>query len=150
MGNNQIYKYKQYTLSTYCKPDKQLFRHVSDYRWGRFNAATGDDLAPPLICRCRSHDAALTSHGPYLHLESHPYLSLVMRKPAFCICENKDADQLHSNCAADNRLCFRYMNSTILDCLPSLNYIFFLQSKIFDQASDLLNVFFLTRMNLTL
>ena len=27
-----------------------------------------------------------------------------MRKPAFCICENKDADQLRSNCAADQRL----------------------------------------------
>ena len=25
------------------------------------------------------------------------YLSLVMRKPAFCICENKDADQLRGN-----------------------------------------------------
>ena len=24
-----------------------------------------------------------------------------MRKPAFCICENKDADQLRSYCAAD-------------------------------------------------
>ena len=39
-------------------------------------------------------------------------LSLVIRKPAFCICENKDADQLPSNCAADQRLCFRYMDST--------------------------------------
>ena len=36
-----------------------------------------------------------------------------MRKPAFCICENKDADQLRSNCAADQRLCFRYMDNTI-------------------------------------
>ena len=36
-----------------------------------------------------------------------------MRKPAFCICENKDADQLRSNCAADQRLCFRYTESTI-------------------------------------
>ena len=36
-----------------------------------------------------------------------------MRKPAFCICGNKDADQLRSNCAADQRLCFRYMDSTI-------------------------------------
>ena len=41
------------------------------------------------------------------------HLSLVMRKPAFCICENKDADQLRSNCTADQRLCFRYMDSTI-------------------------------------
>ena len=29
------------------------------------------------------------------------HVSLVMRKPAFCICENRDADQLRSNCAAD-------------------------------------------------
>ena len=36
-----------------------------------------------------------------------------MRKPDFCICENKDADQLHSNCAADQRLCFRSTYSTI-------------------------------------
>ena len=33
-----------------------------------------------------------------------------MRKPAFCICENKDADQLRG---ADQRLCFRYVDSTI-------------------------------------
>ena len=36
-----------------------------------------------------------------------------MRKPAFRICENKDADQLRSNCAADQRLCFHYIDSTI-------------------------------------
>ena len=36
-----------------------------------------------------------------------------MRKPAFCICENKDADQLRSNCAADQRFCFRYTDSKI-------------------------------------
>ena len=31
----------------------------------------------------------------------------------FCICENKDADQLHGNREADQRLCFRYIDSTI-------------------------------------
>ena len=36
-----------------------------------------------------------------------------MRKPAFCICENKDADQLRGNREADQRLCFCYMDSTI-------------------------------------
>ena len=35
-----------------------------------------------------------------------------MRKPTFCICKNKDADQLCSNCTADQRLCFRYTDST--------------------------------------
>ena len=40
-------------------------------------------------------------------------MSLVMRKPAYFICENKDADQLRSNCATDQRLCCRYINTTI-------------------------------------
>ena len=39
--------------------------------------------------------------------------SRVMRKPTFCICENKDADQLHGNREADQRFCFLYMDSTI-------------------------------------
>ena len=37
----------------------------------------------------------------------------VMRKPAFRICKNKGAGQLHGNHAADQRLCFRYVDSTI-------------------------------------
>ena len=36
-----------------------------------------------------------------------------MRKPNFCICENKDADQLRGNREADQRLCFCYTDSTI-------------------------------------
>ena len=36
-----------------------------------------------------------------------------MRKPTFGICENKGADQLHSNCEADQCLHFLYMDSTI-------------------------------------
>ena len=36
-----------------------------------------------------------------------------MRKPAFCICENKDADQLRGNREADQRLCFHYIDSTM-------------------------------------
>ena len=33
-----------------------------------------------------------------------------MRKPAFCICKNKDADQLRGDREADQRLCFRYID----------------------------------------
>ena len=40
-------------------------------------------------------------------------MSRVVRKPAFCICENKDADQLRGNREADQRLCFRFTDSTI-------------------------------------
>ena len=36
-----------------------------------------------------------------------------MRKRYFCICENKDADQFHGKREADQRLCFRYTDSTI-------------------------------------
>ena len=46
-------------------------------------------------------------------------MSRVVRKPAFCICENKDADQLRGNREADQRLCIRYTNSRIL-LLPKL------------------------------
>ena len=34
-------------------------------------------------------------------------------KTGFCLCENKDADQLSGNREADQRLCFRYIDSTI-------------------------------------
>ena len=45
-----------------------------------------------------------------------------MRKPVFCICKNKDADQLHSNRKADQRLCFRYTDSTISPLHKSENF----------------------------
>ena len=32
-----------------------------------------------------------------------------MKKPAFCIWENKATDQLHSYCAVYQRLCFHYI-----------------------------------------
>ena len=41
------------------------------------------------------------------------HMSRVMRKPMFCICENKDTDQLCGNRKADQRLCFRYLDRTI-------------------------------------
>ena len=39
-------------------------------------------------------------------------LSLCVRKPTICMGENKDADQLRGNREADQRLCFRYTDST--------------------------------------
>ena len=36
-----------------------------------------------------------------------------MRKPTICMGENKGADQLRGNREADQRLCFRYSDSTI-------------------------------------
>ena len=40
-------------------------------------------------------------------------MSRLMEKPTICICENKDADQLRGNREADQRLCFRFTDSTI-------------------------------------
>ena len=40
-------------------------------------------------------------------------MSRVVKKTAFCICENKEADQLRGNREADQRLCFRYMDRAI-------------------------------------
>ena len=54
-----------------------------------------------------------------------------MRKPTICICENKGTDQLRSNCEADQRLCFCYLDSTIpllfshLLCIFSLSFFLF-------------------------
>ena len=40
-------------------------------------------------------------------------MSRIVRKPDFCLGENKGADQLRSNCDADQRLCFCYTDSKI-------------------------------------
>ena len=45
--------------------------------------------------------------------DSREQMSCVMRKPDFCLGKNKGADQLHSNCEADQCLCFCYMDNTI-------------------------------------
>ena len=41
------------------------------------------------------------THGPH------------REKTGFCLCKNKGADQLRSNCEVDQRLCFHYTHSTI-------------------------------------
>ena len=46
-------------------------------------------------------------------------LSYVMRKLDFGLCENKGADQLCSNCKADQRICFRFTDGTITIFLKS-------------------------------
>ena len=53
-------------------------------------------------------------------LLDHTDATLVVRinesrreKTGFCICKNKDADQLCGNREADQRLCFRYTDTTI-------------------------------------
>ena len=51
--------------------------------------------------------------GTMWKLQNTLEMSCIMRKPDFCLCENKGADQLRTNCEADQRLCFRYRDGTI-------------------------------------
>ena len=48
-----------------------------------------------------------------------------MIRPTVYICKNKDTDQLRKNCEADQRLSFRYMDSTILILFISKISIFY-------------------------
>ena len=41
----------------------------------------------------------------------HLQMNRIVRKPDFCLCENKGADQLRGNREADQRLYFRYTDS---------------------------------------
>ena len=64
-----------------------------------------------LVTKQAEHEDRLPQNEA--HLVQIRQMSLVVRKPAFCICENKDANQLRGNREADQRLCFRYIDSTI-------------------------------------
>ena len=63
-----------------------------------------------IVMQCEWKKSCMTES--YMVLSGRQ-MSLVMRKPVFSICENKDADQLRGNREADQRLCFRYSDSTI-------------------------------------
>ena len=67
-------------------PGQQFFSHV--------------EMEPPLP-------------GYYQYSRGDFHMSRVVRKPVFCICENKDADQLRGNGEADQHLCFHHMDSAI-------------------------------------
>ena len=57
----------------------------------------------------------ITQHVPvrFFFFIQGLHLSCRMGKPTICIGKNKGADQLRGNGKADQRLCFRYKDSTI-------------------------------------
>ena len=61
-------------------------------------------------------------HNWLLYRSREHDMSRVVREPAFCICENKDTDQLRSNREAGRRLCFRYIDRTIPLLSKSKNF----------------------------
>ena len=70
------------------------------------------NVSEPMILHLQKASFLMTrliSFQPSIYI----YMSRVMRKPTFDICENKDADQLRGNREADQPLCFRYIDSII-------------------------------------
>ena len=53
-----------------------------------------------------------------------------MSKHAFSILENKGADQLSGYCAADQRLCFHYEDSTSPLNFQASSHLLFLYSRV--------------------
>ena len=65
---------------------------------------------------CLLHTKSVSSH---CYLVTLYHMSRPVGKPTICIGENKGADQLRGKREADQRLCFRYSDSTILLLLKS-------------------------------
>ena len=49
------------------------------------------------------------TQSPFVIIHHHDDLSRNERTSEICLCENEGADQLCSDCTADQRLCFRYI-----------------------------------------
>ena len=74
----------------------------------------------PLVAACGEHfDDIVEKSGDILYFRKQKHLSCLMGKPTICICETKGADQLPGNREADQRLCFRYSDSTVSLLLKS-------------------------------
>ena len=98
-----------------CKNYNELYHEKTRFSiiYVRTTLAQPRNLIIAFVVRCFNSKIDVYVLCNILILKAVTYLSLVMRKPAFCICENKDADQLSGNREADQRLCFRYIDSTI-------------------------------------
>ena len=98
---------------------QQLIRHLA---WS--SAWSSQTKAPAssspwgwdIWCRWRCMSKFLVLKASSQRLQRQPGKQFIwysiVRKPDFCLCENKGADQLHSNCEADQCLCFRYTDNT--------------------------------------
>ena len=65
------------------------------------------------VCRkTRNHKIEFAYNAKQSLSRIVDHLSRVTGTPAFCECKNKGADQLRSNCTANQHLCIRYMDST--------------------------------------
>ena len=95
------------------------------------NKARQKVLALDSLNLLHNHTLLSTSTGKYngkvLKMQTLDNLSHIVRKPEFCRCENKGADQLRSNCEADHAFVFG---------TQIVQFLFYLSPKF--QASSLL------------
>ena len=65
--------------------------------------------------KCNTELQNISNHNKRIACEPFTQykMSRIVRKPDFCLGENKGADQLRGNREADQRLCFRYSDSTV-------------------------------------
>ena len=88
---------------------------VSEKGNGESCSSGSECLVADAVCNGGTCGCPLTKYleGTTCLTSMYNEMGLVMRKPAFCICENKDADQLRGNRKADQPLCFCYIDSTV-------------------------------------
>ena len=94
-----------------------VWRCLHDVLWTK-KAHLANKQGQGLVIKQSICQVSITCNDPKVYGGApFAHLSCVMRKPTFCICENKDADQLRGylrgNREADQRLCFHYIDSTI-------------------------------------
>ena len=82
------------------------------------------------LCRTCSETTLLVFPRDGSNNVLYTIMSRIVRKPDFCLGENKGADQLRGNREADQRLCFRYSDSTIPLLLKSEISSFYLFSEL--------------------
>ena len=100
-------------LRSICEADQRLCCRYADSTIPLLSKSKISSLLPSSVtiqlglCRTWSEPKLLV----FSRTDSND-MSRPMGKPTICIGENKGADQLRSNCEADQRLCFRYSDST--------------------------------------
>ena len=117
-------KFCPFSIKTCCGYLLDVIRHCGGLLMNTHNLQSLDEtklwymlsqnylLYQACLC-CDTHTPQIIINFTFIIHTFMLHLSRVVRKPAFCICENKDADQLRGNREADQRLCFRYTDSTI-------------------------------------
>ena len=87
----------------------------SSLRWSFCRTCSWNTLfwsSSAVVSTTTSQNGQVNSLLSFPTMDSN-HMSSLIRKPAFCICENKGADLLRGDRAADQHLCFRYIDSTI-------------------------------------